>query len=126
MTEYATYDNLAEFKQGVDSDAAKKQDKIALPNDAAKFYNGTGQFTVPPSVRYATCDTPAATSAKSLTIADGREFTLTPYTPIAVLFKNGNTASSMTFSIDGKAAAPVSIVGNKNIEAGAVALFMFT
>ena len=29
-----------------------KQDKIALPDDATKFYNGKGQFAVPPDTKY--------------------------------------------------------------------------
>lgn len=36
---------------------SRKQDKISLPGDAAKYYNGEGQFTTPPNTTYGVVST---------------------------------------------------------------------
>lgn len=118
----------------------------AIPSDAVKASNMFGNATTGAnglmsstdkakldgiaeganSIRYATCATAAATAAKDVTISDGKAFSLGSGAFILVKFTNGNTASSMTFKVNGSAASAVQGLATPLIPAGTSVLFYFT
>lgn len=76
---------------------------------------------------YAVCDTPAATAAKTATLAN---YVLTEGAPVSVKFTYANTASNATLNLNSTGAKPIyykgSAIGNDVISAGDICTFIYS
>ena len=76
---------------------------------------------------YAICDTPAATAAKTATLAN---YVLTEGAPVSVKFTYANTASNATLNLNSTGAKPIyykgSAIGNDVISAGDICTFIYS
>lgn len=72
---------------------------------------------------YGTCNTPAATAAKVITVADtGDNFSLRPGVLVTAKFDYENTANNPTFNVNGTGAKPVyyndAVISTESLWAG--------
>lgn len=75
--------------------------------ESSDISNALG-YSPSPSIYFGACDTAAATAAKVITLDDSTGFELKAGVMICVKFTNTNTASNVTFNVEGTGAKSVS------------------
>ena len=119
-----------------DVDLTTPTDGQALLYDAqnSKWINGTaGGGSGSSKIYVGTCSTAAGTAQKEITIPSAQGFTLEVGAIICVKFTNTNTASNVTFSVNGGTAYPIwystaaytGSTGNVTGNAGAYMFYVF-